>query len=252
LLSSEPTWSAAPSTHTHPLAPVPELAGVTRLETAGAGSWATTGAALPVYGNDTSSVVAVATVGLGRVVMLADASILQNSYLGTGDNARFALDVAGSSARPVDFFESYHGYGPSMGYASIPGRWIELLGGLVLAALALMVARGRRLGPPEAEGRDLPPPRRAYVDSVAGILARARRPDEVLNPIRAETQARIARRAGLPVDAAPEVLEAAARQAGLSEAEIGAMLGRSGDDDAVLSAGRALVHAGRTDARRDE
>jgi hypothetical protein len=252
LLGSPPAWSATSSTHAHPLAPVPELAGVTRLHTGGAGSWSTAGAALPAYGNDKSSVVAVATIGLGRVVMLSDASVLQNAYLGSGDNARFALNVAGSATRPVDFFESYHGYGPSIGYASIPARWIVLLGGLVLAALALMVARGRRLGPPEAEGRELPPPRRAYVDSVAGILARARRPDEALEPIRAETRARIARRAGLPADAASETLEAAARLAGLSEAEIGAMLGRPGNDDAVLSAGRALVHAGRTDTRSDE
>ena len=115
-----------------------------------------------------------------------------------------------------------------------------------------MVARGRRLGPPEAEGRELPPPRRAYVDSLAGIMARARRPDEALEPVRAETKARLARRVGLPPDAAPEALEAAARRLGLPAAEIDAMLGRPGAGDRILAAGRALVHAGRADVRRDE
>ena len=186
------------------------------------------------------------------MILLADASPLQDRYLGAADNARFALAAAGAQSRPVEFFESYHGYGPATGYDSIPARWQALLGGLALAAFALMIARGRRLGPPEAEGRTLPPPRRVYVDSLAGVVARAKRPDEALEPVRREAKARLARRAGLADDAAPDALEAAARRVGLPEAEIDAMLGRPGSGDRVLAAGRALVHAGKTDVRRDE
>jgi hypothetical protein len=251
LLSPAPEWSAQAVANAHVLIPVPELAGDTRLAAANDGSWNTAGAALPVYGGAKGSLVAVASLGRGRVILLADASMLQNQYLGSADNARFALAAAGAPSRPVAFFESYHGYGPASGFSSVPGRWLLLLAGLVVAAVALMIARGRRLGPPEPESRDLPPPRRAYVDSVAGILARARRPDEALEPVRAETVARIARRAGLPEGATLEQVEAAARRLGLPDAEIDAMLGRPGTGDPVLTAGRALVHAGGTDARRD-
>ena len=137
------------------LVPAPDLAGAVHLRGSGeGGSWKDTGAALPTYGSATRSLVAVASLGFGRVILLADASPLQDGYLGDADNARFALAAAGPPSRPVVFFESYHGYGPAAGVGSIPGRWEALLGGLVLAALALMVARGRRLGPPEAEGRE--------------------------------------------------------------------------------------------------
>jgi hypothetical protein len=115
-----------------------------------------------------------------------------------------------------------------------------------------MIARGRRLGPPERAGRELAPPRRAYVDSLAGIVARAKRPEEALEPVRAETIARVARRSGLPEGVSVEALEVAARRLGLTDAEINAMLSRPDSGDEVLLAGRALVHAGGTDARRDE
>jgi hypothetical protein len=252
LLSPAPEWSETGLTNAHVLAPVPELAGDTQLRSANNGSWDDAGAALPVYGTTKGSLVAVASLGLGRVIFLADASVLQNQYLGKADNARFGLAAAGAPTRPVVFFESYHGYGPASGWDSIPTRWYLLLGGLALAAFALMIARGRRLGPPEAESRELPPPRRAYVDSLAGILARTKRPAEALEPVRAEAQARVARRAGLTDEATVEAIEAAARRIGLPDAEIDAMLGRPGSGDQVLAAGRALVHAGGTDARRDE
>ena len=64
--------------------------------------------------------------------------------------------------------------------------------------------------------------------------------------------ARLAKRVGLTEDAELGTLEAAARRVGLPEVEIDAMLGRPGGGDRILAAGRALVHAGRTDVRRDE
>ena len=65
-------------------------------------------------------------------------------------------------------------------------------------------------------------------------------------------RARLARRVGPRRGCAAGALEAAARRVGLPDAEIDAMLGRPGSGDPVLAAGRALVHAGRTDVRRDE
>jgi hypothetical protein len=248
LVSPAPVWSSTAPSGSQVLAPVPELAGIGGVVGDGSGSWRSTGAALAAFGGTSGSLLAVAAAGKGRVLFLADASPLQNRLLASADNARFAEALAGAPDRPVVFFESYHGYGPTTGVGRIPRRWLVLLAGLGLAALTLMVARGRRLGPPEAETRELPPPRRVYVLSLAGVLARTRKPAEALEPVRTEARARIAKRAGLPPDAAAESVAAAARRLGLPEAEIDAMLG-VGANDPVLGAGRALAHAGRSETR---
>jgi hypothetical protein len=55
---------------------------------------------------------------------------------------------------------------------------------MLLAAFAFMLARGRRLGPPEAAARELAPARRLYVESLGTLLARTRRPAEALESLR--------------------------------------------------------------------
>jgi hypothetical protein len=120
--------------------------------------------------------VAVRRLGGGTVEFLADSSPLHNQFLGSADNAGFGLLLAGPPNRPVEFLESYHGYGTGSGLSALPLSWTLLLAGLGLSALVYMVARGRRFGPPEEEGRTLAPPRRQYVDSLAAVVARSRRP----------------------------------------------------------------------------
>jgi hypothetical protein len=100
-----------------------------------------------------------------------------------------------------------------------------------------MVARGRRLGPPEPAARELPPPRRAYVDALAHSLGRTRRPGDAAAPVRARARRTIARRAGLPADAADDDVRAAALRLGLEEGEADAVLG-AGDP---IAAGTALA-----------
>ena len=118
--------------------------------------------------------------GRGRIVLLADSSPLQNRLLGEADNAAFALALSGRG--PLTFVESVHGYGPQRGLAALPARFGWALIGLLLAALVFMVARGRRLGPPERERRELPPPRRAYVDALAATMARGKEREEAVAP----------------------------------------------------------------------
>ena len=146
-------------------------------------------------------------------MLLADSSPLQNRLLGEADNAALALALSGRG--PLTFVESVHGYGPARGLAALPARFGWALIGLALAALVFMVARGRRLGPPEPERRDLPPPRRAYVDALAATMARGRDREEAVAPVRAEARRRLARRAGLGPQADPDAWRAAARAAGL-------------------------------------
>jgi hypothetical protein len=162
--------------------------------------------------------------------------------LGEDDDAAFALAAAGPASRPVLFFETYHGYGQSSGLAAIPGRWWTAFGLGAVAVAVLMLARGRRFGPPEADERELAPPRREYVESLAGVLARTRAPREALAPLRAEVRRRLARRTGIP-PGDDDRLAAAARRLGFADDEIAATLGGGGD---VLAAGRALARLGTT------
>lgn len=185
-----------------------------------------------------------ARLGKGVVELLPNASPLQNQLLANADNAAFGLKLAGPRARPVEFLETYHGYGQSAGLSALPFAWKFLLGGLALAALVWLVARGRRFGPPQAEVRELPPPRREYVDSLARVLQRGRRRDAAVEPVRREARRILLARAALPADAGDPDLEAAAKRLGLPDDEAHALLQPARTDADVLSIGRALAHMG--------
>ncbi|HEY4094775.1 MAG TPA: DUF4350 domain-containing protein [Baekduia sp.] len=124
-------------------------------------------------------------IGRGAALLVPAAEPLTNRELATGDNASFAVGLAGAPAQRVAFVETVHGYHETRGLGALPGRVQTCLLLLALAALAYLVARGRRLGPPEALARDLPPPRRAHVEALAAALARTRDRDELLTAARA-------------------------------------------------------------------
>lgn len=224
--------------------PAPEVDGVRQVRTARIDSWRQPGPLDPVLAGDDARIVALAgDVGTGRVVALADPSPVQNALLPVDDNAAFALQLAGPPGRTVLFAEGAHGYGRGEGLGALPRRWRLTLAGLGLAAAVWLVARSRRLGPPEDEARALPPPRWAYVEALAGTLARTRRPHDATEPVRRRARELIAGRAGLPPDAGPEELYRAAVGLGLPGDEAAAAAGSGPvDDEAVLAAGRALAH----------
>ena len=241
-----PEWDDAGVRSARVLAPAPEAATVTTVESAGGGSWRRAGGTLPLLGDGDRLLATVASVGAGRVVALADASPLQNRLLARADNAAFALAAAGAG-RPVAFAEAQHGYGRGTGIGAIPARWRWALAGGVLAALTWMWARGRRLGPADDVERPAPPPRRAYVDAMAGALARTRQPEVVAAPLQERARRRLAARAGLPVEATEEELRRAARELHLPDEEADALFHPSRTDEDVLAVGRALAQltAGR-------
>ena len=179
--------------------------------------------------------------GRGSLLLLSDSSPLQNRFLGDGDNAAFGLALAGGRSRPVAFLESYHGYGTGSGLSALPLSWKLLLAGLGLSALVYMVARGRRFGPPEEEGRTLAPPRREYVDSLAAVVARSRRRDAAVGPVRREARDTVLRRAALPPDAGHAAFEAAARRIGLADEDTEALTRHVETDADVLAVGRAAA-----------
>lgn len=224
--------------------PAPEVDGVRTVRTARLGSWREPGGLEPVLAGDGGRVIALAGAsGRGRVVALADTSPVRNALLAQEDNAGLAVGLVGAAHRQVSFAEGVHGYGQAEGLAALPRRWRMTLAGLGLAAAVWLVARSRRLGPPEDEARPLPPPRWAYVDAVAGTLARTGRPYEAAEPVRNRARELIARRAGLPADASADDLYPAAVRLGLPPDEASAVLGAAGpsEHDTVLAAGRALA-----------
>ena len=245
IFEDAPVWQAGGPRRSAVLAPAAEVAGVSSVVSAGKGSWESAGEALPVLGGGGRVLAVVATIGRGRVALLADASPLQNRLLGRADDAAFGLALAGAHTRPVAFVESVHGYGRASGLRAIPNSWRWALGGLVLAALVLVWARGRRLGPPERSERDLPPPRRAYVDSVAALLARSKRPQQAVAPVQAAVRERIREAARLPDDADEASVRAAGSGLGLGDDELGAALGTPRAPAEVLAAGRALARLER-------
>lgn len=235
-----PDWApVGPSTAT-PLQAVPETERVTAVRTAGEGAWVSSGFADPVVGTPNESVVAVAAVGEGRALLVADSSLLQNRLLDEADNAWFGLKLAGEETRSVVFAESVHGYGTASGLAALPTRWKWALSGLALAGLVWLLARGRRLGPPDRASRPLPPPRREYVDAVAAGLARAGAHQDAAEALVGALRAEIA---GRITDADPA---SAAARLGLDRDETDALLGRSSGRHAALAAGRALARLKRT------
>lgn len=242
-----PAWEGDGPKTAKALAAAPESAGVKRVRTSGDGRWPRAGRAQRVLAGDAGTLLLVAPAGRGRIALLADTSPLQNRLLGEADNAAFALALSGRG--PLRFVESVHGYGPARGLAALPARFGWALIGLALAALAFMVARGRRLGPPEPERRDLPPPRRAYVDALAATMARGKAREEAVAPVRAEARRRLARRAGLGPDADAAAWHAAALAAGLEEDEARTLAGRVEDDEAVVATGRALAALAGSGAR---
>ena len=244
ILGQGPVWTAAPLPSARPLVPVPEVQGVGAVRTARQGAWRDTGAALPVLAGDQGALVAVATLGHGRVVLVADASPLQNRLLARADNAAFGVAAAGERGRPVYFAEAGHGYGTRGGLGALPLRWKVILAGLFLATLAWMWSKGRRFGPPEEVRRPLPPPRRAYVEALAAALARTRQPAAAGEPLRAAALRQLARRAPLPPDAGGEQVRELATRLGLPPDEAAALARRPGNEDDLLAVGRALARLG--------
>ena len=193
------------------------------VRTAGEGAWVERSAG--------GSLLVRERVGAGRALLLADPSPLQNRLLGQADNAALGLELAGE--RPVLFAESVHGYGAASGIDAIPGRWLWVFAGLLLAALTLALARGRRLGPPERETRRLPPARAEFAEAIATLLAKSRPRSTGVDAARAAVrrQLRIA-----PEAAEPE-LRAAAAERGAGPAELAALTAGDSERELLLLGG---------------
>ncbi len=239
LLDSGTTIGDGPANGASPLVPSPETAGI---ESVGGVEWGNIsglGASLPLLGALGEPTVALARAGPGSVIVVADDALFQNAQITTADNARFAINLAGEEGREVQLVEAVR-TAPGSGLSALPAAWGWAALGLLVAALTLAWARGRRLGPVELASRPLPPPRREYVDAVAGALLRTRDPHAAITPLRDAARDRLARRAGLPHDASDKQIREAAQAAGLEPHEVEAVGGQVGEG-AMLAAAGALA-----------
>jgi len=224
-----------------PIVPVPETAGVTTIDAPG-GRFSDVGAALPIAGDASGDLAAIATVGEGEAVILAEASPLQNDAIASADNALFAVGLSGEPGRPVTFIEDLAGRAEDAeGLAALPTRWAYAALLLLLAGLAFIWAHLRRLGAPDQDARELPPPRSRYVDALADALARTNSAPIAGEPVRLEARRRLLASAGLGDDADPDMLAAAAARQGLEAEQAAALAGPLEDDRAAIHAGAALA-----------
>jgi hypothetical protein len=244
IVRDPPRWAGAPLGVTRSLAPLPETEAVHVLAPGMQGRFTSAGSGAPAVGSRSALMAVVARVGAGRAVLLADAAPLVNSRLARRDDAAFALAIAGTG-RPVAFVESVHGYGRASGWGALPGRFRGALVLLGVAGAALVLARGRRLGPAQPEGRALAPARAAYADGLAGVLVRSGPPEAAIAPVVAEARSRLR----VPEGAGEEQLLAAARGEGLSDDEASAIVHGASSRAAALAAARGLA---RINERRGE
>lgn len=241
LLNGAPDWTSKAPSSASTLVPVPETAGVQFVESDGTGTFTEAGSTLPVLGDAHQALATVVNLGAGRVVLLADSSPLQNHLLAHADDAAFGLAIAGPAGRPVGFEEAVHGYGEARGLAALPTRWKWALGGLLLAALALVAARFRRLGPPEPAPVAPQPPRRAHVDALASALARTGRPAQAAEPVQAQARRLVLTGARLTHEASETQIRAAGERLGLDADEARAVAAPALGNADVIPAGRALA-----------
>ncbi len=241
LLAGAPEWSASGATTSTPLLPVSETAGVGLTESDGAGAWSNPNAALPVLGEADRSLVAVAMLGAGQIVLLADSTPLQNHLLAHADNAALGLSLVGGSHRPVAFDEAVHGYGQRSGLAALPTRWKWTLVGLLLAALVMVAARIRRLGPAQPPAPPAFPPRLAHVEALASALGRTGSPAAAARTVQSHAQRLLRQRTGIATDADAQATAQAAAALGLDPIEVRALAAPALSDDDVLAVGSALA-----------
>ncbi len=243
VIDNPPKWSdegprtARPTGATSPA----ELPAVGTVRSAGDGTWLNPGSTHPLLQGPGGTLAVARRVDSGKLFLLADPSPLQNRLLGEADDAALGAALAGERDRPVAFLESVHGYGRGRGLGALPEGWRWALAGLVLAALVWLASHARRLGPPELEGRELPPARRVYIDAIATLLARTGDLPRASAAVAGAARDRLLRRAALPADAGDEAVLTAAERLGLEPDEARALNGIPTNEEEARAAGRALV-----------
>ncbi|MGO9027019.1 MAG: DUF4350 domain-containing protein [Acidimicrobiales bacterium] len=254
--ASVPRWHSPSSGTAIAVGSTSVVAGVGRVSSGDAGSIVPVGTVQAVLaGSHRVFAVASPAPGGGRpaAVYLASSTPFTNAALADRDNAVLALNLAGLSSGPVVFDEYDHGYGRTGGgLAGLPTWWRWGLALALATVVVWMISAARRFGPVEPASRRLAPPRVAYADALATVLAAL--PEERIidsvEPLRTEARALLCRRAGRPVAAGDAEVVAAARAAQVPDRVVIATLDRPRSNQDIVALGSALAwledHTGGT------
>ena len=168
-------------------------------------------AGIALVSDRAGAIVAQIREGLGTVYVVGTLAPFLNGTIGSADNGRLALALAGALPGGVVAFDEYHhGLRASPDALAVltgswPGRSLLLAGLLGFAYLALT---GRRLGPPVP--LDPRPPRSSleFVRSFGGLVRRSGRREIPQRRIREDLRTGLARQCGLdPATPAERVFE---------------------------------------------
>jgi hypothetical protein len=181
-------------------------------------------------GNERAAVLAEATVGEGRIVLLTDPYVVANNGIPKADNAVLASNLfAGWSGGTIAFDEYHHGFGSSQGaglmsyFSGTPLPWMLYQAGLV--ALLVVYSLGRRFGRPLPLRHERRTTNLEFVSGMANITRLARASDVAMQNIYSEFRKRLCRYSGMPSKCeTARLAQAVARRAGLDERAIARLL----------------------------
>ena len=156
----------------------------------------------PLVADDTGAVLSEYPLGKGRVVLVTDPSLFDNSRLSQAGNARLAYNLAMVGHTPrgaVAFDEWVHGYMGGDTWWSIlpvPMRWALIVG--AAAVLLLLVGTMLRFGPTARLPVETERTGAEYLASMATLLARGRAARKALADLVDNCLRDVAAAVGLP------------------------------------------------------
>ncbi|WP_309068436.1 DUF4350 domain-containing protein [Microbacterium sp.] len=184
--------------------------------------------------------------GAGHVTLIDGTVLFANEQLARQGNAALGLGLIGTHERVVWYVPSFEdaedgGAAPTLGELTPP--WVTpAIVLLLLSGLAAALWRGRRFGPLVAERLPVTVRGSETLEGRARLYARASEPAHAAELLRQGAASRMARRLGMPPNAAPlEVADAAAARLGAPASVTRAILTHVPSSDADLaSLGRRL------------
>ncbi len=179
----------------------------------------------------------------GSCVFIASSAPFQNQNLASADDAALAWNTAGLQRGEVIVDEYASRSVPtSSGFHALPIYWQSALVLLAVAILVWIVSASRRFGPPEILVAELGPPRSEYVEALTTVIAAQPNAPvaDTVSAVSAAARTRLWRTLEVDDVASDVVVRAAARERGLPNDVVEAVLRPVATQDDAVALGRAL------------
>lgn len=149
--------------------------------------------------------------GAGRIVVIASASLLDNTFLSQADNLPFVIELLqprGQMPEKIWFEEAHHGYRTTFALTDLfqqPG--VQLASAqLAFGLLVFLSSQLMRFGPVRPLHRKIPRSTLEFVYSLANLYRRADIRNDIVSGLFRDTHQAILRRFNLPPETSHEVL----------------------------------------------